>query len=457
WIWARIPAVTTDAKQLFETSIEQVAAGQVRKALATLLDALVIDPKHHESIEAAGRICRMLGAPEDAALFEQLAEAPNDPEALFCLGHRLVAQERPDAGSVLLLRSLKALPPGTESSTVRRELAFARFLERRFGDCLSTLSPLANDPELSETESLDVLLLQAEASLCAGRRELSEQFLASAEELGSDDRQRQHLDALHALIGRASHWPESLTDLGLREWHFIQHGGVLLKTAGGYFEDGSMAGRFEVLDLRLDMVAFLLQRMAHLLNSRGLLPEVIISASPLAEPLAQALGRYWGLPVLNEMVERAGRDALLVATNAAEFTPVAAGLVHHRAELRLFALNLDWSQDAIVCPELVGVLARRVFLPWETRYTVEEGQSEMKETAADPRSAQEIAADLVTAMGALPDDDGKARGEFESFYAPLSSGLVLGNEHAHPLRRQFTHVSPAWTPMRRPGLAQSEP
>ena len=30
-------------------------------------------------------------------------------------------------------------------------------------------------------------------------------------------------------------WP-SLETLGLREWHFIQHGGVILKTAGGWFE-----------------------------------------------------------------------------------------------------------------------------------------------------------------------------------------------------------------------------
>ena len=449
--------MTTDAKQLFETSVEQVAAGQVRKALATLLDALVRDPRHQESIEAAGRICRMLGAAEDADLFEQLGEAPDDPETLFCLGHRLVAQDRPDAGAGLLLRSLKALPPdGVEAATVRRELAFARFLERRFGDCLTALAPLANSPDLSETETLDVLLLQAEAALYAGRRELAAQLIEPADDMGSDDRQRQHLDALHALMGRASHWPGSLTDLGLREWHYIQHGGVLLKTAGGYFEDGTLAGRFEVLDLAPDMVAFLLQRLAHLLNSRALLPEVIIPTGPLAAPLAMALGQYWQLPVLDELTDRQGRDALLVAANAAEFTPIAAGLAHHRAELRLFALNLDWSQDAVTCPEVVGVLSRRVFLPWETRYSVEAGKSEMEEVAADPRSAPEIAVDLVAAMGALPDDGGVARNEFESFYAPLTAGLVLGNEHSHPLRRQFTHVSPAWTPMRRPGLAQPE-
>lgn len=448
--------MTTDAKQLFETSVEQVAAGQVRKALATLLDALADDPGHRDSIEAAGRICRMLGAGDDARLFEQLSQAPDDAEALFCLGHRLVAQDRPDAGASLLLRSLKALPPGTEAFTVRRELAYARFRERRFTDCLSALGPLTDNPDLSESETLDVLLLQAEAALYGGRRELAVQLLDPAEQMGSDDRQRQHLDALHTLVGRAGHWPGNLDDLGLREWHYIQHGGVLLKTAGGYFEDGSLAGRFEVLDLRLDMVAFLLQRLADLLNSRALLPEVIIPTGPIAEPLARALGHHWQLPVLGELTERGGRDALLVAANAAEFTPLAAGLVQHRAELRLFALNLDWSQDAVSCPEVVGVLSRRVFLPWETRYSVNPDDPEMKEVAADTRPAPQIADDLVAAMAALPDDGGKAREEFESFYAPLTAGLVLGNEHAHPLRRQFTSVSPAWTPVRRPGHFQPD-
>jgi hypothetical protein len=443
--------VTTDAKQLFETSVEQVAAGQVRQALTTLLDALADDPTHADSLAAAGRICRVLGAQEDAQMFEQMVETPNDPQALFLLGHRLVAQDRPDAGAGLLLRALKALPAGPEAATVRRELAYARFLERRFGDCLTTLAPLDDSPDLSESEALDVALLRAEAALCAGKRKLATKLLERADHMGSNDQQRQHLDSLHALHGRASHWPGRLSELGLREWHYIQHGGVILKTAGGYMEDGSLAGRFEVLDLRKDMVAFLLQRLAHLMASRELLPEVVISTGPLAEPLAQALGQYWDLPVLDELIGRAGRDALLVAANAGEFTPLAAGLLNHRAELRLMALNLDWSRSEITCPEVVGVLARRVFLPWEQRYSVDPTVGETKEVVTDSRPAAEIGAELVSLMAALPDDGGQARGEFEQFYAPLSDGLVLGNEHAFPLRRQFTHVSPAWTPMRVPG------
>jgi len=448
--------VTTDSKQLFETSVEQVAAGQVRQALTTLLDALADDPAHAGAVAAAGRICRMLGAPDDAQMFEQLEQTPDDPEAMFLLGHRLVGQERPDAGAGQLMRALKALPPGPKATIVRRELAYARFLQRRFADCLTTLAPLADSPDLAESEVLDVLLLQVEATLYTGKRSLASDLLEQLDHMDSDDSQRQHLDALHALHGRASHWPGKLSELGLREWHYIQHGGVILKTAGGYFENGSLAGRFDILELRMDMIAFLLQRFADLMDGRELLPEVVIGTGSVAAPLAHALGQHWDLPVLDELAERAGRDALVVAANAREFTPLAAGLMHHRAELRLMALNLDWSRDADACPEVAGVLARRVFLPWEKRYSVDKTLSETSEVVTDSRPDDEIGTELVSLMAALPDDGGQARSEFEQIYAPLSEGLVLGNERAFPLRRQFTHVSPAWTPMRVPGRPQPD-
>ena len=430
--------MTASAQQLFEASVDQVRRGQLRAALGTLLQSLTADPVHAGALEAASRICRLLGASDDAALFEAVAARPADAQALYALGYRMVDQGRPDVAAPLLQRALAAQPADV---TIRRELAYARLQSGQFAASLAALVPLEDNPDLSETERLDVLLTLAEAALYAGDREACRQRLEHAEELVPEDDQRERLDALHGQLGRSARWKE-LSGLGLREWHFIQHAGVILKVAGGYFEDGTWLGRYDVLDLRLDMLAFLAQRLCDLLGTLELPTEVVVPASPLAAPLAWALAQRLGAELVEDLDGVDDRPALLVAASAAELAPLAPRLVPHTGDLRVFAVALDWERDAPVCPEVAGVLARRVLLPWEARYAIDTGSSRTRELPADERPPQELGAELLAAIEELPDDGGAARAEFEDFHRPLASALVLGNERVHPARRRFTALSP---------------
>jgi tetratricopeptide (TPR) repeat protein len=436
------------AQELYDRSVDEVRRGKVRQALGTLLDTLAADPTHRPAYEAAGKICRILGSPQDAELFEELSQRPADPEALFRLGYRLADQGRPEVAARLLERSLAGLPA---DGGVRRELAFARLQSRDFEGCLRALIPLEDDPDLSETERLEVLLTQAEAALLAGRREVSRDFLERAEELVPEDDQRDRLDALNAQLGRAALVPD-LRGAGLREWHFIQHAGVILKTAGGWFEDDSRGGRFDVLALRGDMVAFLLQRLAQLLERFGLRHDAVAPASELAAPLAHALALRLGAEFVPDLFAREGRTTLLVAASAGELAPHVAQLVRNNGEVRVFALNLDWEHDAPVCPDVAGVLARRVLLPWEPRYALGDDRRELQPVAPESREPAELGRELRELMDNLPyDDGGAAREEFETLYAAWRGQLVLGNESVHPARRRFTALSPFWPAPREQG------
>lgn len=435
----RIPAVTARAKDLFDASVDAVGRGDIRGALGTLLDALALDPVHGPSLDAAARICRILGSPGEADLFAGVTEHPAEVDAWLLLAHHLVEQGRPDVATALLGHALSLDP---EHLAVRREMAFACLLARDFAGCGRLITSLLDEPALAESERVDLLLMSAEASLYAGQRGPARRQLAEADDLLTDDDQRARLDALHALLGRSTHFPD-LATADLRAWHFIQHAGVLLKTAGGYFEDGSLGGRFDHLALRPDMLAFLLRRAADVLAECGADVEVVIPASELAEPLARALATLLGAGFVPDLTERKGRTALLLASSAAEYAPFVAGLARHRPELRLFAIWMDWSRDHPVSPEIVGTLARRVLLPWETRYAIDANDpSRMQPRPGDDRPAAAIAADLVDAAAALPDDGGAAREEFLGFYRPLRDELVLANETRHPHRRRFTHLSP---------------
>ncbi|GJM22566.1 MAG: hypothetical protein DHS20C15_24810 [Planctomycetota bacterium] len=433
-----------------------VRQGKLRGALLTLLDGLAEDPLHLPSLEAAARMCGLLGAPEEGTLFEDVFKEPDDLGARHRLAFHMVNEGRADVAVQLLERSMDSIESGPQEALLRRELAFAQLQNREFQGCLRTLAPLDQGSDeaadLADSELIYVRLLQAEAAIYADRREFSRRLLEQAEALVPNDEQRQTLDALYALHGRARHFPE-LTAAGLREWHFIQHASMLLKTAGGYFEDGSFAGRFEMLDLRVDMVAFLLKRLIDVLAWSGLEHECVVPTSDVAAPLAHALGQELGLPVLDGLPDRQGRAALLVAANAAELGPLSAGLVRNRRELTVFALNLDWTRDAPVCPEIVGVLAARSFLPWETRYTHDPDAGTTRALEPDTQAPELLGEQIVEALRALPDDP-KAHDKFFMHYEPLRSELLLGNESGNPTRRRFTQLSPAWTPQSPAARAQ---
>lgn len=444
--------MTAKAKELFDVSVDQVRRGQVRAALGTLMDTLAEDPLHVGALDAAGRICRILGSSTDAERFEALVEHGTDPQHLFEMGFHLVDQGRPDVGKGFLLQALQAADQsGAEAAGGPpvgwiRELALAQLLTRDFKPCLTTLAPLFERPDLAETERLDAELLAAEAALYAGRASLCRSHLETADTIVADDDQRTRLDALHALLGRAARWESSLTRLGLREWHHVQHASVLLKTAGGWFEDGSLGGRFELLELRADMVAFLLQRLLHLLEDRDLLPSAVVAAGSLSEPLAHALAQVTGARLLASLDERTGGRTLLIASSAGELVPNLQDLVLQLPGLCVASLWLDWSQDAPACPEVVGVLARRAFLPWEPRWSVDAQGGQGAEVFIDDQDPAARGAELARAMAALPDDGGAAREQFLEFYRPLHDELVLANPAVHPVRRQFTRLSPAWIP-----------
>ena len=438
--------MTARAKDLFETSIDQVRRGQVRNALTTLLDALAVDPLHQPSLAAAGNICRVLGSLGDAERFEALTGAEVTADHLFEMGWHLVDQGRPDVAEAYLQRALAAVHAPAEVAAVRRELAFAQLQQRQFATCLTTLAPLFRLDELAEAERLDIDLLAAEAALYAGRVPVCRSFLEAAEQRIPDEVQLERIDALHALLGRAARWEHEIARIGLREWHHIQHAGVLLKTAGGYFEDGSKGGRFELLELRADMVAFLLQRMAHLLERLELRPELVVPASDLSEPLARALARHFVADVETDLAARGDRPTLLIAASASELAPYAGGLANHRPGLAVAVLSTDWDRNAPVCPDIIGVFARRAFLPWEERYQVDPASGESRPVNAAQRPADVLGDELHALMLQLPDDGGESRESFEAFYLPLADELVLGNPDRYPVRRQFTHLSPAWQP-----------
>ena len=417
----------------------------MRQALGSLLQVLSIEPLHAGALEASAQICRVLGSTADAELFDALAVPVPEPEALFSMGYHLVGQGRADVAVAYLRLALANAPDDAASMAARRELAYAQLQSRDFGGCVTTLSEVSRCSDLAEAEQLDTDLLAAEAALYQGRLPLSRQFLDAADARVPNQEQQAHIDALHALLGRAARWGKRLNQLGLREWHHIQHAGVILKTAGGWFEDGSLGGRFELLELRADMIAFLLERLGLFLTTHRLLPEVVVPAGDLSAPLAMAFAERFGAQVLADPGERGDRRALLLAASAGELEPWTGTLARHHGDLAVASLALDWDRDAPLCPDIVGVLARRAFLPWEPRYSVDPSGGEGRTATEDSRPAAAIAVDLVAAMAALPDDGGKARDEFESFYDEIADELVLGRADNHPLRRQFTQLSPAWT------------
>jgi tetratricopeptide (TPR) repeat protein len=427
------------AQELFEDSVELVRKQKPRLALLKLLDLLAIAPQDERAIRAAAKLTGMLGDRETTQVLERVLDSPDDARALYELGYRLVAAGRPDVGAAFLRRCHEAAP---ENELVEYELGYALFSARSYREACDLLEAAIGKGELSPSEHAEALLLLCEASVYANRLEAAHAALDRTRGVELSDEQSARADALALLLGRASASGD-LARLDLRGWHFVQHGGILLRLVDESEVEGARGGRLLDASPGYGFTAAMVKLGALLLTRLGLRYEHVFAGSDLSVPLAVAAARLLGAeasPFDPESLE----PGLIVAKNLDELRQHQERL-GERGEIDLFCLQLDWTRNQSLTPDVVGYLARHSHLPWEARPIVESdasGRARIKEPEA-PGDLDQATQDLIAVCERLELSDELKN--LERFYRPRREQLVIGQPDRYPRRRVFTAHSPIVT------------
>lgn len=420
------------AEAAFGQAQDCTAKGDLRRAFAHLLEALKQDPCHGESLAAAARAAKVLGDSAGSSLFEALNRSIENPEDLYALGYHLIGMGRPDVSISFLEKCLEQSP---NNNDVRYELGYSLFLTRSYAAAIEQLSAAAENLNPERAEAAE--LLRIECLLFLGRLESAEKRI---ELLRDEFTSRDRGDSIEALDLMASRLRslDGIESAGVRKWHFVQHGGVLLAESRA---EGS-EGRFQSLVMNAAAVGAMLRLLKAFVHGMGIVPEAILSLGGDGHPLALAAGSLLERPV-RPFENRRGARELLVIEDTDTLPPLDRELRDRESVEWLFCFRMNPALDSAILPDMAGLMAHSFRFYWQERVEVvmkENDEPYGRSVPADPRPPEDLAREIAEQGAALPEDAKMAA--VIDFFRKRRSLVVVANRESFPFRRTFTSFSP---------------
>jgi hypothetical protein len=316
---------------------------------------------------------------------------PDSPDRLYDLGYAMIDAGAPEIAASVLWRCLALVP---NSEEVVCELVSALESALAYGDALAVLE----DHAALRARSFMCRYLYAFNAAMTGKLELTREVLPL---LAPESPETTTLQATIAgIVERADRvagvCPLDARDL--RGWHYVLTG-TLVTHQSPYGFDDPMHGRYAWLADSLPRVATGLDRLAELVKGMPLAC-IYAPSGKSHEIVAQAAAAKLGLPIAPWPAVGIPAPGLVVLYDLAELPPAAvARLVQRRPDQIVFAHASPWTSDSPLAPDVTTLLYQTLVPPWGESIVVDPETQQVATTAADPRSALEIAADLVASPG----------------------------------------------------------
>jgi hypothetical protein len=221
-----------------QTALESLERGEAREAFAKFRwtmeypGQLGDDPaRWRDALTVFARIAAVLAGDAFATPVRRAADAPDDVRALYALGYGLIEQDLNGIAATVLARANLLLPNQERLVT---ELACALERDLRFHEVCRFLRAA---PELVE-QSFQCRYLLAYNALMTGDLIEPRQMLRGLDP-GNDPDRIFMADRIAGMLSRADavRGVTPLNETGLRGWHFVLTGGLLLHLSPFGFED----------------------------------------------------------------------------------------------------------------------------------------------------------------------------------------------------------------------------
>ncbi len=391
-------AITTNLQQAAPSPADEDLAtaktdfetGDYRQALRTLGWGFRKDAQLLPLYEMAAQCLEELDAPEEKALYEAVIRNPADAAAYQELGNYYFSDGLYDLAQPFYQAALTYAPG---NSVIRHDLAIAharRFNMRKAIEVLSGNAPYDfwDLYFLTKCRILDGDIADAPATV----NEL-QAFLEQQQDQSQMAIPRQKVAELQEMLVRYDTIPQ--VQRHIRDWHFIQYGGIILDYFEEEEEDGYVAGGRYVAswgqDEALKYIAIQLQAYTTKLGIN--IQSIVACDDRDSEITGRLLAQQHGLPFTLLQEDGQYEDCLVVAA-ASSLLPYEASSTIYDNQVT-FALNHNWLAPSPVTPDIIGFMTQSYSFPWGAGYRVSETNEGGLETLpADERSPEIIATDI---------------------------------------------------------------
>lgn len=178
----------------------------------------------------------------------------------------------------------------------------------------------------------------------------------------------------------------------IRDWHFIQYGGVILD----FFDDSEefvAGGRYVALWGSNEQVKRVAQKLKDFLDKAAVdIQKVQYLDDRGASILGLVIAKELGVAAEIYEPETSAENCLVVATHGSHYESEIFSNIRN-GEI-LFALNHCWLESANISPDIVGFMSQTYYLPWEDGHMRLTEDGKMEQLPADERKPSEIANDI---------------------------------------------------------------
>ncbi|MGZ4134939.1 MAG: tetratricopeptide repeat protein [Tumebacillaceae bacterium] len=335
-----------------------MAEEQYEKALGVLNYALKLDLFDLRVYERYSFVLRMLGNAEGAELFEKVVMKPGDAEGYYAIAQTLIS-DKLFGSAINPLKKVVEFVPMAANATFELAYSFLKEFEVEtaveYFDHAYDLSP-----------SPHTAFYVAYSNLLLGNLEKCKSLIPYIED--EYNKHQEQFPVMLIILKEMVERYEAFPPQDLRDWHFVQYGTPLLRLSDeelGQKVD-TLNGRFVFINYGMLNVATALQAFKRLVEEVPAFPkyEYIIPASYRVAPIAFALSEMLEIPLVNPDAMESDFPGLMVTGWTDEVEAVSKHLIDNPA-VTLFSFSMGWTQQATLCPEVIGFMDQANRLPWE--------------------------------------------------------------------------------------------
>lgn len=346
-----------------------------------------------DALDLFAQISAAIAGQEFADKIRQVANNPENPNALYALGYELIEQSLPGIAATVLARAY-AIAPGSE--VILTELSTA--LEM-VGLHLEACQFLRAAPELLE-ESFLCRYLLAFNSLMTGDLDEPSRLLPLLQQSRESDyiymtqRIAGMLQRADVLRGVAR-----LNQQDLRGWHFVVNGTLLLHLSPYGFNEG-MNGRYAYIQDSNKLILEGIQRLLAVLNAWNVsVPRVFVLPDRNSAILAHAVAQVLHCPLEEWSIKGSQSPGLIVAYDLEELTSELLLQLHeHRPGQLLWSHATCWTKEPPFAADLQTYLYQTNISPWEKGTTINAEPDTALPQRLSSASNEELATHIVESI-----------------------------------------------------------
>ena len=374
---------------LIEVSDERAAFSRLRARMAWPLGKEL--PQMPTWLGLLSELARRHGAAQLADVALAAVSDPDSPDRLYDLGYALIDAGAPSIAASVLWHCLALVG---DSEEVVCELVSALESALAYEDAFEVLEQHA----ALRTRSFLCEYLYAFNAAMTGRLDTTRTVLAR---LQPDSPETEQMRATLAMIVERADLVAGATPLDpldLRGWHFVLTGS-LLSHQSPYGFDEPMHGRYAWLQDSLQRIATGIERLVPLVRATKA-PCVYAPPGRDHEILARAVSTRLALPLMPWPAIGVPAPGVVVAYDLRTLTPADVARLQQRREDQVFFAHASpWTQDFPIAPDVTTLLYQTLVPPWGESTVVDPETREVTQSAPDPRSAEDVAAELLASPG----------------------------------------------------------